>query len=113
MTNKTIIQPGFLQLGEEELALAREGGACERAALGRRLGLTKVQGESDDNQTGRQQARQILDAAAAANPKKIAKTDLQRAVALYAGPQATNRERAAVASKVMEFLSKRQIAIAT
>lgn len=113
MTNKTILQPGFQQLGEEELALAREGGACERAALGRRLGLTKVRGVSDDNQAGREQARQILDAAAAANPKKIARTDLRRAVALYAGPQATDKERTAVASKVMEFLSKRQIAVAT
>jgi hypothetical protein len=100
-------------LGEEELALAREGGACEGAALARRLGATLGDDGSAENQAGREQARKILDAAAAADPRKIARADLRRAVSLYAGPQATDREKAAVASKVLEFLNKRQIAIAT
>jgi len=110
MTNAEIIKTKH-RVGEEELALAREGGACERSALRRRLSSSSGEGESPENQSGREQARKILDAAAAA--KKIARSDLKRAVALYAGPQATDKERAAVTSKVMEFLSKRQIALAT
>jgi hypothetical protein len=98
------------RVGEEELALAHEGGACEKEALKRRLSSSSGEGDAPENQSGREQARQILDAATAA--KKIARADLKRAVALYAGPQATDKEKAAVASKVMEFLSKKQIAVA-
>ena len=98
------------RVGEEELALAREGGACEGAALRRRLEASSGGEEAPENQEGRAEARKILDAAASV--KKIARVDLKHAVALYAGPRATDKERAAVASKVMEFLSKRQIAVA-
>ena len=112
MTKTEILSPGP-RVGEEELALAREGGAPEKAALARRLGATLGDDGSADNQAGREQARKILDAAATSTPKKIARADLKRAVALYAGPRATDKEKAAVSGKVLEFLNKRQIAITT
>ena len=104
---KTEILTARHRIGEEELALAHEGGACESAALQRRLSSSAGEGDAPENQSGREQARQILDAATAA--KKIARADLRQAIALYAGPQATDKEKVAVASKVLEFLSKKQV----
>jgi hypothetical protein len=56
---------------------------------------------------GRQAARTILDNAA--QTKSISRTDLKKAIQLYAGQQATKAERAAVGSKMLDFINKKQV----
>lgn len=71
--------------------------------------LDRLRGENDDlsNLQGRQAARAILDSAA--NSKSISRADLKKAIRLYAGQQSTPSEQAAVGSKVLDFISKKQV----
>jgi hypothetical protein len=66
-----------------------------------------LRSEPSPNPDGRQEARRILDKAA--QDKKLSRTDLKRAINLYAGRQATDKERAAVGSKMLDFLTKKEI----
>ena len=56
---------------------------------------------------GQQEARRILNKAF--QEKSIGRPDLKRAIALYAGKHATDKERAAAGSKMLDFLNKRQV----
>jgi hypothetical protein len=74
--------------------------------------LDRLQGDDVPPEIqGRQAARQILDRAA--NTKAISRTDLKKAIQLYAGQQATETERVAVGSKMLDFLNKRQVKLVT
>jgi len=76
-----------------------------RLPIGKKIDVALL---GDDNElTGCQEARKILDAAA--QSKSIARADLKRAIWLHAGKQSTEVERAAVGSKMLDFLNKRQI----
>jgi hypothetical protein len=71
-----------------------------------------VMGSSDAQDpavTGHQAARKLLDAAG--DSKKMSKDDFNKAVALYAGPQATKDEKLAVGAKMLDFLAKRKIKV--
>lgn len=65
-----------------------------------------------DEVEGRRQARAIIDASSNASPKQITKSDLKRAIDLWAGPDATKSEKLAVGAKMMSFLDKRNIKVA-
>jgi len=56
---------------------------------------------------GQQEARRILNKAF--QEKSIGRPDLKRAIALYAGKHATDKERAAAGSKMLDFLNKKEI----
>jgi len=65
---------------------------------------------SDDSSTAtndRQAARKILDVAADA--KSISRSDLKKAIWLYAGKQSTEKERLVVGGKILDFLNKKQV----
>jgi hypothetical protein len=79
------------------------------AQLRKLLKQKGVKLSGDDSEDGHRKARAILDAAANASPKQIAKSDLKRAIDLWAGPQATKEEKVAVGAKMMAFLDKRKI----
>jgi len=68
---------------------------------------TKVSGDATGSQVDRQAAKQILQGAAGS--KKIARTDLKKAIWLYAGRQSTVEERTAVGSKMIAYLNKNKV----
>jgi hypothetical protein len=68
-----------------------------------------VAGEDADGPSGQQAARRILEDAA--DSKKISRSDLKKAILLYTGKEASDRERVAVGSKVLTFLQKKNIQI--
>ncbi len=90
-----IARPGRKDAASYYAGLLKEGGVV-------------VSGASDED---KQKARTLLDAAANANPKKISRGDLKKAILLYAGPDATDKEKAAVGSKMLTFLQKRKIEV--
>jgi hypothetical protein len=91
--------------------LAEGGNRKAKKILARIEKLAKSETSGDDSsQAERQEARKILDAAVAA--KSISRDDLKKAVWLYAGKQSTEKERAAVGSKMIAFLNKRQVTLA-
>jgi len=65
----------------------------------------------DIDQKAKQEARKLIDAAVAA--KSISRLDLKRAIWLYAGKQSTEKERAAVGSKMISLLNKKQVQLAS
>jgi hypothetical protein len=70
--------------------------------------LDSLRGEDDSlNLQDRHKAREILDKAA--NEKVISRADLKQAIRLYAGEQSTPNERAAVGSKMLAFIAKKQV----
>ena len=102
-------------IGDDERAYAEDGGMADKMALQRRITssgynghLAYVRGEDMDQQ-GRQSAKKILQQSVDA--KSIKKSDLKRAIELYAGASATTREKTAVGSKMLDFLTKKQIKI--
>lgn len=66
---------------------------------------------SGDDLTPEQTARKMLEDAADA--KSISRGNLKKAITLFAGPNATDKERVAVGSKVLTFLSKKNVQITT
>lgn len=82
------------------------------AQLRKLLKQKGVKLSGDDAPDGRRQAREILDTAANATPKQITKSDLKRAIDLWAGPQATKEEKLAIGAKMMSFIDKRKIKLA-
>ncbi len=102
-------------VGDDERAYAEDGGMADKMALQRRITssgynghLAYVRGEDMDQQ-GRQSAKKILQQSV--NAKSIKKSDLKRAIELYAGASATTREKTEVGSKMLDFLTKKQIKI--
>jgi hypothetical protein len=63
--------------------------------------------ETDPDGEGLQEARRILNKAL--QDKSISRPDLKRAMALYAGKQATEDERDAADRRVIDFLNKKKI----
>lgn len=68
---------------------------------------SKVQGDAP--LTSEQAARKMLEDAADA--KSISRTNLKKAILMFAGQNATDKEKAAVGSKVLSFLSKKNVQI--
>lgn len=66
---------------------------------------------SDDNLTNEQAARRMLEDAA--DSKLISRGNLKKAIFLFAGQNATDKERVAVGSKVLAFLNKKNVQITT
>jgi len=56
---------------------------------------------------GQQEARRILNKAF--QEKSISRPELKRAMELYAGKQAADKERVAAGSKMIDFLNKKKI----
>jgi hypothetical protein len=82
-----------------------------RLPIGKKID-TALLGDDDVSQLqSRREARKILDDAFPA--KSISRADLKRAIWLHAGKQSTEAERAAVGSKMLDFLNKRQIKLST
>ena len=69
-------------------------------------GRSKSSGEDLEGQAA---ARKMLEDAADA--KTISRASLKKAILLYAGQNATDKEKAAIGSKVLTFLSKKQVQI--
>ena len=68
--------------------------------------------KSEGNEDGphmTQPLRELL--AASVEQKRITRQDFGRAVRMYAGPEATDKERAAVGSKLLAFLQKKKVEI--
>ena len=65
----------------------------------------------DEGLTGQQAARKILEDAADA--KVISRNDLKKAISLYTGPTASDREKIEIGSKVLAFLKKKNVQITT
>jgi hypothetical protein len=103
-------------IGDDERAYAADGGMADKMALQRRITssgsnrhLAFVRGEADTDATSRQTAKKILEQSA--DSKTIKKSDLRRAIELYAGNNATTQEKTAVGSKMLEYLTKKKIKI--
>lgn len=92
-------------------ALANSGNKKARKLLARlgKLAKTTSSGE-EPKSSGQQQASAILKSAAAG--RSISRTDLKKAIWLYAGAQSTEKERTAVGSRMLAYLNKHQVKLA-
>jgi hypothetical protein len=78
-----------------------------RLPIGKKIDTALLGDDVPAELQGRREARKILDDASQA--KSISRADLKRAIWLHAGAQSTEAERAAVGSKMLDFLRKQQI----
>lgn len=78
-----------------------------RLPIGKKIDISLLGDDEPPELQGRREARKILDAAA--QSKSISRADLKKAIWLHTGRQATDAERAAAGSKMLDFLGKRQI----
>ena len=72
---------------------------------------TSTEGDEPEGPHMTDPVRKII--ASAVDSKKMSRQDFNRAVNLYAGPQATAKEKAAVGAKMLGFLQKKKIALDT
>jgi hypothetical protein len=98
--------------GDEELVeeLKTRAEAGDVRSQKRLEALTKGHSKtSGEDLTEQQIARKMLEDAAEA--KSISRASLKKAILLYAGQNASDKEKASVGSKVLTFLSKKQVEI--
>jgi hypothetical protein len=99
----------------KKLAAGGNKKAMKILARMEKLAKSEASGAADSiedvDQKAKQEARKLIDAAVAA--KSISRLDLKRAIWLYAGKQSTEKERAAVGSKMISLLNKKQVQFAS
>lgn len=110
---ETVVPPSTLGEDEdiEELKLRAEAGdkrAQKRLEILIKDKITKSSGD-DDQIANRQVARKMLEDAADA--KTIKRADVKKAIALYAGSSATDKEKTDIGSKILTFLQKKNVQI--
>jgi hypothetical protein len=93
----------------EELKLRAEAGDARAQRQLEALRKSNSKTSGDDLVSSRQTARKLLEDAA--DSKTISRTDLKRAIMLYAGNEATVDEKTAVGSKILAFLQKKNVRI--